>query len=55
MVSYSGKPSGGSTTDKILSTNLYLSIRSVTVVEVREGEAFTSTNQGFKLLSIIIS
>lgn len=55
VFSYSGRPSGGSTTDRILSTSLYLRIRSVTVVEVRDGEAFTSTSQGFKLLSIIMS
>lgn len=52
---YSGTPSGGSTTDNILSINLYFKIRSVTVVEVSDGDAFTSTSQGFKLLSIIIS
>lgn len=52
---YSGTPSGGRTTDKMLSISLYLSILSLTVVDVREGEAFTSTSQGFKLLSIMIS
>lgn len=38
---YSGIPSGGRTTDTILSINLYFKILSFTVVDVRDGEAFT--------------
>lgn len=53
--SYSGIPSGGTTTFKILSINLYFRILSLTVVDVSDGEAFTSTSQAFKLLSIIMS
>jgi hypothetical protein len=34
-------PSGGSTTDRILSMSLYFRIRSFTVVDVSEGDAFT--------------
>lgn len=52
---YSGIPSGGSTIFKILSINLYLRILSFTVVDVSEGDAFTSTSHAFKLLSIIMS
>lgn len=54
-MTYSGIPSGGNTIDNILSINLYFNIRSLTVVDVNDGEEFTSTNHGFKLLSIIIS
>jgi len=35
--------------------SLYFMILSLDVVLVREGEAFTSISQGFKLSSIIIS
>lgn len=52
---HSGTPSGGRTTDKMLSMSLYFSILSFTVVDVRDGDAFTSTSQGFRLLSIMIS
>lgn len=52
---YSGIPSGGRTTDNMLSINLYFKIRSVTVVDVKDGEAFTSTSHGLRLLSIMIS
>lgn len=38
---YSGTPSGGSTTDTMLSMSLYFNILSLTVVDVSEGEAFT--------------
>lgn len=55
FMTYSGIPSGGNTIDNILSINLYFNIRSLTVVDVNDGEEFTSTNHGFKLLSIIIS
>lgn len=34
-------PSGGNTTDRILSMSLYFKILSFTVVDVRDGEAFT--------------
>lgn len=38
---YSGIPSGGKTTLRILFINLYLRILSFTVVDVRDGAAFT--------------
>lgn len=41
MPPYSGTPSGGSTTERMLSISLYLRMRSLTVVDVREGLAFT--------------
>lgn len=41
LSSYSGIPSGGNTTFKILSINLYFRILSFTVVDVSDGEAFT--------------
>jgi len=42
---YSGTPSGGSTTERILSMSLYFKIRSLTVVDVKEGEAFTCSQK----------
>ena len=52
---YSGIPSGGRTIFKILSINLYFRILSLTVVDVSDGDALTSTSHAFKLLSIIMS
>lgn len=37
----SGTPSGGTTIEIILSINLYFKIRSFTVVDVSDGDAFT--------------
>lgn len=52
---YSGIPSGGNTSERMLSISLYFNIRSLTVVLVSDGDAFTSTNHAFKLLSMIMS
>ena len=38
---YSGIPVGGSTTERILSISFVFRMRSFTVVDVRDGEAFT--------------
>lgn len=38
---HSGTPSGGTTIEIMLSINLYFKIRSFTVVEVSDGDAFT--------------
>jgi hypothetical protein len=47
---HSGMPSGGSTTDRMLSMSLYFRIRSFTVVDVREGDAFTCEQKCFAAL-----
>ena len=54
-ITYSGIPSGGNTSERMLSISLYFNMRSLTVVLVSDGDAFTSTNHAFKLLSMIIS
>lgn len=41
VVTHSGTPSGGKTTETMLSMSLYFKILSLTVVDVSEGEAFT--------------
>jgi hypothetical protein len=43
-------PSGGSTTDRMLSMSLYFRIRSFTVVDVSEGDAFTCEQKCFAAL-----
>lgn len=51
----SGTPFDGKTMEMMLSINLYLSMRSLTVVEVNDGDAFTSTSHGFNVLSMMMS
>lgn len=48
---YSGTPvSGGKTTDNMLSINLYFNIRSLTVVDVKDG----AINEDFRMTSYVI-
>ena len=44
-------PSGGSTTDSMLSMSLYFRMRSLTVVDVSEGDAFTCVQKCQALVS----
>jgi hypothetical protein len=53
--SYSGYPVGGRTIEMISLISLYLRMRSLTVVDVRDGDAFTSISHGFRASSMIIS
>lgn len=48
----SGIPSGGKTMLMTSEIKRYLRMRSVVVVEVNDGDAFTSISHGFKLSSI---
>ena len=51
---YSGSSPGGMTILQTSEISLYFMIRSLEVVAVNEGEAFTSINQGFRLSSMMI-
>lgn len=51
----SGTPLGGNTIEIMLSISLYFRMRSFTVVDVNDGDAFTSTSHGFSVLSMMMS